>query len=563
MLQIEVAGANGRGQVVPHRVRGLRLDPVATRDAEAIRPLERFGERDPRRVEHPLVQVIPADDVPRRCEAGVQREGLAQDAVAADSVSFVLERDTFHVSTIRLERGCGRLLQGEVGLDRGAPLAQAFPDFARQPLHGGHDVRIGRRARHRDDVGARLGIDDLKHDRIARPAQSADAPDQNRANGAAVGQLPSDLGRDVHRVGFARRAEHAAELLARERAEVAGLVELRRRELAQGVRHPGIVRWAVEVRHQDPVSLAKMRRACAMQRHACQHRDAGGRDDARPPEAAWQAPRTAGPGCRMGPGEGRLERSGRREAVGGQLRERDLDRADDVARQRRAHDAERARRLLEVSRQHAAGPRAREGGRARQHLVHDACQRVLIAAAVHFGARRLLGAHVGGRAERHARGGERVATGLAHGVRDAEVGDHGVAPGQQNVLGLDVAVDDAPAVRVVERLGHFGGDLQRLGRGEPRLAGQALAQRIAFDERHDVVQEPGGRARVVQRQDVGVSQVGGDVDFADKALGSHGRGNVGTQHLERDLAAVLHILGEKDRRHRPVAQLPLDGVPPG
>src|SRR5881227_2526593 len=80
------------------------------------------------------------------------------------------------------------------------------------------------RARHRDDVGARLGIDHLKHDRIARPAQSADAPDQNRANGAAVGQLPSDLGRDVHRVGFARRAEHAAELLARERAEIAGLV---------------------------------------------------------------------------------------------------------------------------------------------------------------------------------------------------------------------------------------------------------------------------------------------------------------------------------------------------
>ena len=124
-------------------------------------------------------------------------------------------------------------------------------------------------------------------------------------------------------------------------------------------------------------------------------------------------------------------------------------------------------------------------------------------------------------------------------------------------------MDDAPAVRVVERLGHFGGDLQRLGRGEPRLAGQALAQRIAFDERHDVVQEPGGRARVVQRQDVRVSQVGGDVDFADKALRSHGRGNVGTQHLERDQAAVLHILGEKDRRHRPVAQLPLDGVPPG
>ena len=44
----------------------------------------------------------------------------------------------------------------------------------------------------------------------------------------------------------------------------------------------------------------------------------------------------------------------------------------------------------------------------------------------------------------------RRAAGLLHGEGDAEVGDEGLAILQQDVLGLDVAVDDAALVGELE-----------------------------------------------------------------------------------------------------------------
>jgi hypothetical protein len=48
-----------------------------------------------------------------------------------------------------------------------------------------------------------------------------------------------------------------------------------------------------------------------------------------------------------------------------------------------------------------------------------------------------------------------LATGLLHGQRNAKVGDNGCAILQEDVLRLDVAVNDALLVRVVERAGDF------------------------------------------------------------------------------------------------------------
>ena len=87
--------------------------------------------------------------------------------------------------------------------------------------------------------------------------------------------------------------------------------------------------------------------------------------------------------------------------------------------------------------------------------------------------RRLLGRHVVRRAERepglrHAAAGRR-----GDGERDAEVHHHRAAVVQQNVLGLDVAMDHAVAMRVVERVGHFARDAHRLVDAELRLAVRA------------------------------------------------------------------------------------------
>ena len=53
------------------------------------------------------------------------------------------------------------------------------------------------------------------------------------------------------------------------------------------------------------------------------------------------------------------------------------------------------------------------------------------------------------------------------------------------------------------------------------------------------------------------------VDFPGEPLGPDGGGQLGSQHLDRDLARVLQVLGEIDRGHAPLAQLPLEAVAVG
>ena len=114
--------------------------------------------------------------------------------------------------------------------------------------------------------------------------------------------------------------------------------------------------------------------------------------------------------------------------------------------------AHRRRPLGEQLGDHRLRGRAGDRRLAGEHLVQHGAERVDVAARVERAvARRLLGAHVLRRAERESRLGEPVAAGFLHGERDAEVGQHRLAFVKENVLGLDVAVDDALPVRVVER----------------------------------------------------------------------------------------------------------------
>ena len=53
---------------------------------------------------------------------------------------------------------------------------------------------------------------------------------------------------------------------------------------------------------------------------------------------------------------------------------------------------------------------------------------------------------------------------------------------------------------------------------------------------------------------------GGDLDLAMEPLGAQRGGEFLAQHLQRDLAVVLQVLGEIDRGHPARTQLPLDRV---
>ena len=54
-----------------------------------------------------------------------------------------------------------------------------------------------------------------------------------------------------------------------------------------------------------------------------------------------------------------------------------------------------------------------------------------------------------------------------------------------------------------------------------------------------------------------------DLDLSQESFCAHQSGQLRAQHLDRDAAAVFHVLRHVDRRHAPAAQLALDGVAVG
>jgi hypothetical protein len=150
----------------------------------------------------------------------------------------------------------------------------------------------------------------------------------------------------------------------------------------------------------------------------------------------------------------------------------------------------------------------------------------------------------------HAGRRERPLSGrLGHRFRHPEIGHQHVAPREQHVVGLHVAVDHPVPVRVCERVGDLAQQADGFGDRELTLASQPGAQRFALDVWHDVVEETGGVAGVEHGEDVGMLQPGRDLDLAGEPLGTEGRRELGAEHLDRHLAAVADIFGEIDGGH--------------
>ena len=270
--------------------------------------------------------------------------------------------------------------------------------------------------------------------------------------------------------------------------------------------------------------------------------------------------RPRGGGVRQCLGEQRR----RGEPVGRQLLERGEHRRFDMRRNRVALREEGAGVLGHDPGHDRLGGRAGERRISREHLVQHGAQRVYIRARRDLSlAHRLLGTHVVRRAERHAGFSHPGAARLARGQSYAEVGHERAAVVEQDVLRLDVPVDHAVAVGVVERRGHLARDAHRVGHGELLLATQPIAQRLTFDVRHHIEQERVGLTRVEQRQDVRVLEVGGELDLGQEALGADDGRELGAQHLHRHPPIVPQVLGEIHRGHAARADLVLEAVMAG
>ena len=101
---------------------------------------------------------------------------------------------------------------------------------------------------------------------------------------------------------------------------------------------------------------------------------------------------------------------------------------------------------------------------------------------------------------------------LVEGTRNTEVGqkDSLIVGTEQEVGGLDVAVQQVAAVRVVQRLGHLADDGDRALRGHAPFA-QLLVGVAAGHQLHGHPQLTVGLTAGVDRDDVGVIQRGGQL----------------------------------------------------
>lgn len=128
----------------------------------------------------------------------------------------------------------------------------------------------------------------------------------------------------------------------------------------------------------------------------------------------------------------------------------------------------------------------------------------------------LFWAHVNRRSYGEPRFSQPGATCLVERSRETKIGHDGGSLGEKDFLGFDIAMQDVAPVRICQRLCHVPGDAHRVGYRKLVLARQAIAERFTFDEGHHVVQQIVAGAGVVERQDMGVRQLGGDLDFVKK-----------------------------------------------
>ncbi len=221
----------------------------------------------------------------------------------------------------------------------------------------------------------------------------------------------------------------------------------------------------------------------------------------------------------------------------------------------------RLRHLREVLHRDLDGRLARERDLAGEQLVEDDPGRVEIGRLVDGRATRLLGREVLGGADDRARLGHLAGAG----ARDAEVRHLDAAlVVDEHVVRLDVSVDDAVPVRVAERGEHLADVGDGDGHGTGAARDDQLLEGAPLDVLHDDEVRALGLAPVVDGDDVRVGEPRRMGRLAAEALDELHVVRVPlVEHLDRDLAAELLVLGEPDVGHAPRAELPLEPVAAG
>jgi hypothetical protein len=173
----------------------------------------------------------------------------------------------------------------------------------------------------------------------------------------------------------------------------------------------------------------------------------------------------------------------------------------------------------------------------------------------------LLRRHVVGRPDDHP--GPRERARRLEGLGDAEVGEHHLAVVvEHDVGGLHVAVHDAALVRVPQGASGFPQHpLDVVGGEGLLLLLQHVLERGAGDVLHHEIVEPAFALDAVDRDDVGVVELGGGLRLLLEALDDvRVLGDVGRQDLDGHLPVQGQVLGEEHRAHAALAEHALELV---
>ena len=146
----------------------------------------------------------------------------------------------------------------------------------------------------------------------------------------------------------------------------------------------------------------------------------------------------------------------------------------------------------------------------------------------------------------------RIGTGIERRVqfRQAEI-EHldAVVLRDHDVVGLEIAMEDAPIVRRGQPFGHFRGNAQRVLRRQ-RLAVHQRAQVLAVDQLHGDPGEALGVTRLVDGDDVGMIEGGGGPRFLfEPAQRLRTGGQLGRQDLQGHFTTELVVSRTVDLSH--------------
>ena len=247
-------------------------------------------------------------------------------------------------------------------------------------------------------------------------------------------------------------------------------------------------------------------------------------------------------------------------AVGRLLREGPDDDEVEVGRDVWAKLRRRRRDLGEVLHRDLDRALAGERDLAGEELEEHDPGRIEVRRLVDRGAARLLGREVLRGADDRALLGHLAGSGS----RDPEVRHlHDSLGVDDDVVRLDVAVDDAVAVRVAERREDLPRIRDRDGHRAQAARADELLERPALDVLHDDEVGAVELAAVEDRDDIRVREPRGMRRLAPEALDELLVVRVPrVQHLDRDSAAELLVLGEVDVGHAAAAELARDAVTP-